>query len=370
MKIITVVGARPQFIKAAAVSRAIETYNQSGEDIRIDEIIVHTGQHYDHNMSQVFFEELNISHPHYNLAVGSGNHGEMTGKMLSRIEAVLLKEKPDWVLVYGDTNSTLAGALSAAKLHIPVAHVEAGLRSFNRRMPEEINRVLTDHMSTLLFAPTETALVNLRKEGITGGAYQVGDVMFDAFLFAKKEAAKKSTILSDLKLRPKKYCLATVHREENTEDPLTVRRILKAFEKIASDNNPVIVPIHPRTKKIIDGLGGNASLSSNVNIIPSVGYFDMIILENNAKVILTDSGGMQKEAFFAQVPCITLRSETEWLETVECGANFLTGSDVDATVAAFEKALQAQVHKKDGLYGSGNAAEKIVATLISVTFNL
>jgi UDP-GlcNAc3NAcA epimerase len=317
-------------------------------------------------MSQVFFDQLNILSPKYNLNVGSGQHGEMTGAMLERIEPVLLKEEPDWVLVYGDTNSTLAGALSAAKLHIPVAHVEAGLRSYNRRMPEEINRVLTDHISTLLFCPTLAAVENLRIEGITGGVYQVGDVMFDAFLFAKKEAAKNSAILSDLKLRRKKYCLATVHREENTKDPLTVRLILKAFEKISSDNNPVIVPIHPRTKKIIDGFGGNSCLNPNVHIIPSVGYFDMIILENNAKVILTDSGGMQKEAFFAQVPCITLRDETEWLETVECGANFLTGSDVDATVAAFDKALATDVQAVNGIYGDGNAAEKIIDILIAV----
>jgi UDP-N-acetylglucosamine 2-epimerase len=294
MKIVTIVGARPQFIKAAPVSKAIRDHNGKEEEPRITEVLVHTGQHYDHGMSQIFFDELDISEPDLNLGVGSGTHGWQTGQMLVRIEEVLLEEKPDFVVVYGDTNSTLAGALAAVKLHIPVAHVEAGLRSFNRKMPEEHNRVVADHCADLLFCPTQTAVDNLAREGVTNGVYLVGDTMYDAVLQFSSIARKHSTILKDLDLEPKTYLLTTIHRPYNTS----------LLEKVPT----------------------------NVRMIEPIGYLDMLMLEENARLILTDSGGMQKEAYFFGVSCITLRPETEWLETIESGWNVVAGADVSAIV--------------------------------------
>jgi len=322
MKVATIVGARPQFIKAAPVSRALRQQHT--------EVLIHTGQHYDDAMSAVFFRELEIPEPDYNLDIGSGPHGQQTGAMLAGIENVLLAERPDWVLVYGDTNSTLAGALAAAKLHIAVAHVEAGLRSFNRRMPEEINRVLTDHVSTLLFCPTQTAVDNLAAEGITQGVHLVGDVMHEALLWAAERARVQSTILERLGLGDKRYLLATVHRAENTDDPTRLRAILDAF---AALDEPIVFPIHPRTQDRIEAFDLKSKIKNLKSIAP-VGYLDMVRLEQSARMILTDSGGIQKEAYWLGVPCVTLRDETEWVETVEAGWNVLAGAETERIVAA------------------------------------
>jgi len=325
MKILTVVGARPQFIKLAPLSKILRGNG-------VDEIIIHTGQHYDENMNNLFFKELEIPEPDYNLGIGSGNHGEQTGKMLIEIEKIMLKENPDLVIVYGDTNSTLAGALAASKLHIKLAHVEAGLRSFNKRMPEEINRVLTDHVSDILFCPTQTAVENLKNEGITKGVYLVGDVMFDALVHFSKISDMKSNILERLNIKPKEYYLATIHRAENTDNYERLKNILTAFSKM---NETVVFPIHPRTRKMINYYGLNDLLeNNNIKLIDPVGYLDMLKLEKNAKAILTDSGGVQKEAFWLKVPCITLRDETEWIETVNLGWNRLVGSDVEKILKA------------------------------------
>jgi UDP-GlcNAc3NAcA epimerase len=325
MKILTVVGARPQFIKLAPLSKILR---ENG----INEIIVHTGQHYDENMNDLFFKELEIPDPDYNLGIGSGNHGEQTGRMLIEIEKIILKEKPNLVIVYGDTNSTLAGALAASKLHIKLAHVEAGLRSFNKRMPEEINRVLTDHVSDILFCPTQTAVENLKNEGITNGVYLVGDVMFDALLHFSKISDMKSNILERLNINQKEYYLATIHRAENTDDHERLKNILTAISKM---DEIVVFPIHPRTRKMVNYYGLNGLLkNNNVKVIDPVGYLDMLKLEKNAKAILTDSGGVQKEAFWLKVPCITLRDETEWIETVNLGWNRLVGSDVEKILEA------------------------------------
>lgn len=348
MKIITVVGARPQFIKAAPVSRELRQ--------RHTEVLIHTGQHYDDAMSAIFFRELEIPEPDVNLGVGSGPHGQQTGAMLARIEEILLVERPAWVLVYGDTNSTLAGALAAAKLHIPVAHVEAGLRSFNRRMPEEINRVLTDHISALLFCPTQTAVDNLAAEGITQGVHLVGDVMHEALLWAAERARTHSTILERLGVREKGYLLATVHRAENTDDPARLRAILDAF---AALDEPIVFPIHPRTKARIETLGLKSKIA-NLKSIPPVGYLDMVQLEQSARMILTDSGGIQKEAYWLGVPCVTLRDETEWVETVETGWNVLAGAEKGRIVAAV-RSLVAPPFVKDRL--NIQSAQIIVRTL-------
>lgn len=364
MKAVTIVGARPQFIKAASVSRAIQKHNKE-HDAQITEVMVHTGQHYDENMSQVFFDELEIREPDYNLGVGSGTHGKMTGTMLEKIEEVLLEEKPDAVLVYGDTNSTLAGALAASKLHIPVGHVEAGLRSFNRQMPEEINRVLTDHVSTFLFCPTDTAVENLKKEGITEGVFKVGDVMFDSFLFNKQLAEKKSIILSELGIKPKSYCLVTVHREENTTNGKRLTGIFEAFNKLSTQDCPFIAPLHPRTAKALNELGGDRLSGPHVRILDPVSYLDMVLLEIHAKVILTDSGGVQKEAYFAETPCITLRNETEWVELVEHGYNVIAGCSPEGICKAFGDMVERTICRKQELYGGGRASEKIVNILNS-----
>ncbi len=365
IKIITIIGASPQFIKAVTISRAIEKHNIDKKDPKIKEVIIHTGQHYDLNMSQIFFDQLEIPNPQYHLEVGSGSHGQMTGKMLSRIEIVLQEENPDWVLVYGDTNSTLAGALAAVKLHIPVGHVEAGLRSFNRRMPEEINRVVTDHISTMLFCPTETAVNNLKREGITEGVFQVCDVMFDAFLVFKNQALEKSRILLDLGLQSESYCLATVHRQENTDDPSRLFNIFSAFEKLARKECPFIIPLHPRTRQNLKNLKLNVVKNPHVRLIQPINYVNMVALEMSAKIILTDSGGMQKEAFFARVPCITLRDETEWIETVEAGWNYLAGTDTQSIIKAFNTATKSKFSVPPNLFGDGNAANLILQHLIS-----
>ncbi|MBE9572356.1 MAG: UDP-N-acetylglucosamine 2-epimerase (non-hydrolyzing) [Proteobacteria bacterium] len=357
MKVAAIVGARPQFIKAAPVSKALQKAGHT-------EIMVHTGQHYHYGMSKIFFEELGISEPDINLGVGSGSHGWQTGHMLIHIEDVLLAKEPDWVLVYGDTNSTLAGALAACKLGIPLAHVEAGLRSFNREMPEEHNRVLTDHCSDLLFCPTKTAVDNLAHEGITKGVNLVGDTMYDAVLQFAEIALKRSTILQDLKIEPKGYLLATVHRPSNVDNPENLRDILTVFIEIGK---PIVFPVHPRTREKIEDLDialKKVLATSNVKMIKPVGYLDMLMLERNARLILTDSGGMQKEAYFFGVPCVTLRAETEWVETVESGWNVLVGS-APARIMAAVKQGQPGSSFQDA-YGNGRAAERIVNVLSSV----
>ena len=362
MKIVTVVGARPQFIKAAAVSRAVSSFNESARDVSISEWIVHSGQHYDENMSRVFFDELVIPHPAVNLEVGSGPHGWQTATILERLEGVLLDKSPDWVLVYGDTNSTLAGALAAVKLRIPVAHVEAGLRSFNRRMPEEINRVVADRISAVLFCPTDAAVANLQAEGITKGVHKVGDVMYDSVLFNSRLAAASSDVMNRLKLQPRSFYLATIHRAANTDDPDRSAGIMAAFERIEA---PIILPLHPRTRKMLgtglEGLGGR------VRVVDPVPYLDMIVLEQNARLILTDSGGVQKEAYWAGTPCVTLRDETEWVELVDAGCNRVVGTDPDdiiSAVAAFESAdCELPPPRPTDLYGDGQSAKGIVAVL-------
>ena len=355
MKFVSIVGARPQFIKAAPLSKALRSAGHK-------EILLHTGQHYDDEMSAVFFRDLQIPEPDYNLGIGSGSHGYQTGKMLIEIEKVLLSEKPDWVIVFGDTNSTLAGALAATKLRIPIAHVEAGLRSFNREMPEEHNRVLTDHCSDLLLCPTQTAVENLHREGITTGVHLVGDIMYDAVLQFAEIARRHSTILNDLSLQPKKFLLATIHRPANTDNPHNLKNILHAFAQI---NETIIFPVHPRARKKMaeTGLSDDFTACPNIRLINPVGYLDMLVLEQNARVILTDSGGVQKEAYFFKTPCVTLRDETEWIETVKSGWNTLVGSDPALIINAVQNAKPGA--NDDTFFGNGNAKEKIIRLLTS-----
>ncbi len=357
MKIVSIVGARPQFVKAAVVS---EQFRSKG----ISEILVHTGQHYDFNMSEIFFEELGIFKPQYNLGVGSGLQGEQTAKMLVGIEKILLKEKPDFVVVYGDTNSTLAGALAAVKLHIPIAHVEAGLRSFNKNMPEEINRILTDHSSDLLFAPTDTAVKNLRKEGIYKDVYNAGDVMFDIALKVSK-SVNDYRVLNKFKLFPKKYILTTIHRASNTDSKVNLESIFKALRKL-SETYKIFFPIHPRTQKAMDlyGISGLVE-SSNLILSEPVSYKEMIALERNAKVVITDSGGIQKEAYFFKVPCVVVRNETEWVELVNAGWNFLSGVKTDSIIKTAEYVISKEKFPTwKPFFGRGNASSKIVEVLI------
>lgn len=348
MKILTVVGARPQFVKAAAVSHILRE--------RHTEVLVHTGQHYDERMSEVFFRELGIPEPDYNLEVGSAGHSVQTGEMLIRMEPIFEMEKPDWVMVYGDTNSTLAGALVASKLHIPVAHVEAGLRSFNREMPEEINRVLTDHVSNLLFCPAQKAVDNLKLEGVTSGVHVVGDVMYDAVLHHSESAEKKSTILSSLNLESKKYLLATVHRASNVDETQTLLNILETFAMLGET---VVFPVHPRTRKAIQVAGFNPD--DNIKLIDPVGYLDMLWLEKHARLILTDSGGVQKEAYWFETPCVTLREETEWVETVEAGWNVVVGTERERILNAVRGFVPPSA--RPNLFGDGDASQKIVRLL-------
>lgn len=353
MKIVSIIGARPQFIKCAPLSRAIRKEHK--------EILLHTGQHYDPEMSDIFFKELNIPEPDYNLGIGSGYHGEQTGKMLLEIEKILFNEKPDLVLVYGDTNSTLAGALAASKVHIKVVHVEAGLRSFDRSMPEEINRVLTDHISSLLFCPTNTAVQNLKKEGIDKGVYNVGDVMLDSILYNHRQAEEKSNILEELGISSKKYLLATIHRSANTDSIDNLTPIINALCDV---NETIVFPIHPRTEKYLRQYGLWESFTQKIVTLPPVGYLDMLKLEANALKILTDSGGVQKEAYMLGVPCITMRENTEWIETVEDGWNVLVGAHYEQIVNSI-KNFGGHTGKKE-VFGMGDASEKICKILNNI----
>lgn len=353
-RILTIVGARPQFIKAAPVSKALAMQGLS-------EYLLHTGQHYDQDMSEVFFVELGIRKPDNNLNIGSASHGKQTGAMLEGIERAILDQKPDWVMVYGDTNSTLAGALAAAKLHVPVAHVEAGLRSFNRKMPEEINRIVADTLSTTLFVPTETAQQNLIREGISEDRIRwTGDVMFDAMLMFREQAARSSRIVERLGLRDVPFVLATIHRAENTDDPLRFSLIIEGLRYVAEELR-VLMPIHPRTRKRLETIP-NLHLG-RVEIIEPIGYLDMIQMEASAQVIATDSGGVQKEAFFHRIPCITLRDETEWIELVELGWNRLVSPTNAAKIAKAVLEARGTKGQSAGLYGNGRASEIIAKTL-------
>jgi UDP-GlcNAc3NAcA epimerase len=357
VRLLTVVGARPQLVKAAAVSRALARHNDAGA-AAFEEHIVHTGQHYDTNLSRVFFEELGIPEPAVNLGIGSGSHGAMTGRMLERLEQEMLDRRPELVLVYGDTNSTLAGALAAVKLRIPVAHVEAGLRSFRSDMPEEINRVIVDRVSEWLFCPTRTAVAKLGREGRTSGVYRVGDVMYDAALYHGPRAERQSQILSNLAIEPRQFFLATLHRAENTDDPERLGALLRALAGLA-ERRAVILPLHPRTRKAITA-HGLAAAAAGIRLIAPVSYLDMVRLEQTARVILTDSGGVQKEAYFHGVPCVTLRDETEWTETVSAGWNVVAGADAERIRAAVEAATPGRPIAE---YGTGQAADAIVRVL-------
>jgi UDP-GlcNAc3NAcA epimerase len=345
VKVLSVVGARPQFIKAAPVSRALR--------VRHHEVLVHTGQHYDRNMSELFFRQLDIPKPDLNLGIGSGSHGAQTGAMMAALERVAMKESPEWVLVYGDTNSTLAGALVAAKLRVPLAHVEAGLRSYERRMPEEINRVLADHVSDLLLCPTNTAVANLAREGIENGVHLVGDVMYDAFRFNMAAAREIARIHQELGLEPGAYALATVHRAENTDDPQRLGAILRGLEGSGLD---VVLPLHPRTRARLD-----RQLGGRIRFIEPVGFVEMLALEEGACVIATDSGGVQKEAYFLAKPCVTLRERTEWTETVQAGWNRLVGCNPDQIAEAMRNFRPRGARPL--LFGDGHAAEKIIDLL-------
>ncbi|WP_028487993.1 non-hydrolyzing UDP-N-acetylglucosamine 2-epimerase [Thiothrix lacustris] len=347
MKITTIIGARPQFVKAAVVSRAFREHRPD-----VQETIIHTGQHYDANMSDVFFDELDIPRPDHHLGIGGGTHGQNTGRMLEAIETVLLGDKPDWVLVYGDTDSTLAGALAAAKLHIPVAHVEAGLRSFNRTMPEELNRILTDHVSSLLFTPTDTATRNLANEGITGEkVQQVGDVMYDAALYYRNKAQRPAGIQHD-----SGFILSTIHRAENTDNPERLSNIIGALNEVAAET-PVILPLHPRTRKLL--AQGNYD-TRNIALLEPISYLQMVWLLEHCKLVVTDSGGLQKEAYFFGKPCVTTRDETEWVELVDSGWNTLVGANIKRISQAF--AVKAQSERTE-LYGSGNTGKLIIGFL-------
>ncbi len=351
-KIVTIVGARPQFVKAAVVSRVLATAGMK-------EVIVHTGQHFDANMSDVFFEEMCIPKPHYNLNINGLGHGAMTGQMLEKIEEVLLEEKPDWVLVYGDTNSTIAGALAAKKLHIRVAHVEAGLRSFNMAMPEEINRILTDRISDVLFCPTDSAIENLKREGFEHIACRIvknGDVMQDAAMFYAGKARKPEQDI------PERFVLCTVHRAENTDDPQRLSGIFKALERI-SQELPVVLPLHPRTRNKLAGIGYDFA-NSKIRFIEPVGYLEMVWLLKQCELVMTDSGGLQKEAYFFGKYCVTMRDETEWVELVENGFNQLAGSDTDRILECVTELRQKeQCGFESRLYGNGDAGKQIVEFL-------
>lgn len=356
MKILTILGARPQFVKAAAVSRAIHAV-----DGQLEEVIVHTGQHFDANMSDVFFEEMNIPKPKYNLSINGVSHGAMTGRMLEGIEKIIQSESPDWVLVYGDTNSTLAGALAASKLHVKVAHVEAGLRSFNMKMPEEVNRILTDRISNILFCPTETAVKNLKNEGFDHFSSQIkvcGDVMLDAARYYEKFATDKATVANSITYS--NFALATIHRAENTDDLSRLKEIVDALNELHR-SVPVVLPLHPRTTKKLS----DHNIKLAVHLLEPVGYFDMISLISRSSLILTDSGGLQKEAYFFEKPCVTFRDETEWVELVEVGANKIVGANRDKILVSAKHYLENHPDFSQSLYGNADASEKIVQALMS-----
>lgn len=358
MKIVTIIGARPQFVKAAVVSRELS------HSKNIQEILVHTGQHFDKNMSDIFFEEMEIPTPHYNLNINGLSHGAMTGQMLEGIEKVCMQEKPDFVMVYGDTNSTIAGALAAKKMGIGVIHIEAGLRSFNMSMPEEINRILTDRISDILFCPTDTAIENLKHDGIENGKIRViknGDVMQDAALYYAKKSSEKSTVLTQLHLKNNGFVLATIHRQENTDSPERLNAIIRALNHIAEEM-PVVVPMHPRTRKIIE----RDHLAISFNMIDPIGYFDMLELLKHCRLVLTDSGGLQKEAYFFDKYCVTLRDETEWVELIQNGFNQLAGADESEIIKAYQQFVSKPFEKHIDLYGGGKASANIRQTLESL----
>ncbi|SES93268.1 UDP-GlcNAc3NAcA epimerase [Salinibacillus kushneri] len=352
MKILTVVGARPQFIKSSMLSKAVQPVQD------ITEIIVHTGQHYDEKMSNVFFNQLKLPKPDYYLGVGSSSHGKQTAQMLEELETIIQSVKPDVVLVYGDTNTTLAGSLAAAKLHIPIAHVEAGLRSYNKEMPEEINRQVTDHLSSWLFCPTASAVENLDKEGITEGVYITGDIMYDAVLYFKDIAFQHSSILETLHLSKKDYYLVTIHRAENTDNPERLKSILKTLQQLEKN---VIFPLHPRTKKKIEQFNLTNLLSYPIKTVDPFDYFDMLTITSQARMVLTDSGGLQKEAYMLQVPCITLRDETEWTETLQFGWNQLAGTDQNKILNLINTFQVPNQYPQ--IFGSGKTAEEILTIL-------
>ena len=371
-KIITVIGARPQIIKAAAISRAIK--NNFSD--KILEVIVHTGQHYDENMSQIFFEELEIPFPNFNLNVGSGSHGEQTAKMLEGLENIYVQEKPDAVIVYGDTNSTIAGALAASKIHIPVIHIEAGLRSFNKAMPEEINRIACDHMSTLLFTPSETGHRNLLNEGIKNDQKEAasidnpkiflcGDIMYDNSLYFSAMSEQKSEILKELEITTDEFILCTIHRDTNTDDTANLNAIFRALLRIQKTSNlKIVLPLHPRTKEKLnshldENLLTEINQNKNFKIIPPPGFLDIISLEKNARLIITDSGGLQKEAFFFQKPCVILREQTEWIEIVENGNALIAGANELKIISSVETLIKKTDFTYPNLYGDGNAANFI-----------
>ena len=378
IKIVTIIGARPQIIKAAALSRAIKNNFSS----QITEIIVHTGQHYDDNMSQVFFDELEIPLPNYNLNVGSGNHGKQTATMISAIEDVLLNEKPNAIVLYGDTNSTLAGAMSASKIHIPVIHIEAGLRSFNKSMPEEINRIMCDHVSTLLFSPTKTGFDNLIQEGFLSQTkapysidnpkiYHCGDVMYDNSLFFSKISDVKTSIINDLKLKNNGFILATIHRNNNTDEPIRMNALFKSLNDISINHQlQIVLPLHPRTSNLLErnlskDLVEAIRLNSNFKIISPVSFLEMLALEKNCCLVMTDSGGVQKEAFYFEKPCVILRPETEWIELLENGAALIADADENKIKFSFEQLIAKKDLSFPKLYGDGNAAEFICSEIIN-----
>lgn len=377
IKIVTIIGARPQIIKAAALSRAIKNKFSAS----ITEIIVHTGQHYDENMSQVFFDELGIPAPNYNLNVGSGSHGKQTATMISGIEDILLQEKPQAIVLYGDTNSTLAGAIAASKIHIPVVHIEAGLRSFNKAMPEEINRIMCDHVSTLLFSPTKTGFQNLINEGFKAKAlkpynannpkiYHSGDVMYDNSIYFSEVAEQKTTVLSKNSLEKGKFILATIHRNNNTDEPVRLNSLFTALYKISEQHQlDVLLPLHPRTAKLLEfnldqELHNKIKASKHFKIIPPVSFLEMIALEKNCKIVMTDSGGVQKEAFYFEKPCVILRPETEWVELVECGTAIITDANEQKIIDAFSTLTSKSDMKFPKLYGDGKAAEFICGEMV------
>lgn len=374
LKILTIIGARPQIIKSAALSRAI----RNGFSSRIAEKILHTGQHYDSNMSQIFFDELGIPQPDYNLHVGFGSHGEQTAKMITGIEKVLQSERFDALVVFGDTNSTLAGTVAACKLYVPVVHIEAGLRSFNMTMPEEQNRIVCDHLSSLLFAPTETAMENLRHEGFMDSkavfangmgrqVYNSGDIMYDNSLYFAKIAAEKTTVLKDNVLESGNFVLATIHRDNNTDDPHRLTAIFKALLQISEDCT-VVLPLHPRTAKLLESnleKEVHAQLQhSNVRIIPPVSFLEMTALEQNARIVLTDSGGVQKEAYFFGKPCVIMRQETEWKEIVEQGAGIITDADSDKIIKVYNLLKNKKLNLKP-VFGDGNASAMIAENMVA-----